>query len=128
MVYGDFKDLPKRTAFDKVLRDKAIDIAKNHKRDGYQKDLASMVCKLFDEKASGSAVENGIMSNQELAGKLRKPFLRKFEIRIIYSSFKDNICGADLANMLLMSRFDKGFRFLVCVIDICIIKMRRLFL
>ena len=43
MTYGDFKNLPGRTAYDKVLRDKAFDITKNPKYDGYQKGLASMV-------------------------------------------------------------------------------------
>ena len=43
MVYGDFKDLTGRTASDKILRDKAFNIAKNPKYDGYQHGLASMV-------------------------------------------------------------------------------------
>ena len=43
MAYGDFKDLARRTASDKVLRDKAFNIAKNPKYDGYQRRLASMV-------------------------------------------------------------------------------------
>ena len=43
MAHGDFKDLAKRTASDKVLIDKVINIAKNPKYDGYQRDLASMV-------------------------------------------------------------------------------------
>ena len=43
MAYGDFKDLARRTVSDKVLRDKAFDIAKNIKYDGYQRSLASMV-------------------------------------------------------------------------------------
>ena len=43
MVYGDFKDLKRRTAADNVLRDKAFNIAKNPKYDGYQRGLASMV-------------------------------------------------------------------------------------
>ena len=50
MVYGDFKDLTKRTASDKILHDKAFNIAKNLKYDGYQKGLASMVCKFFEKK------------------------------------------------------------------------------
>ena len=50
MVYGDFKDLAKRTAADKVLRDKAFNIAKNPKYDGYQRGFASMVYKFFDKK------------------------------------------------------------------------------
>ena len=55
MAYGDFNDLAK-TAFDKVLRDKAFNIAKNPKYDGYQRGLASMVYKLFDKKSAGSGV------------------------------------------------------------------------
>ena len=36
----------------------------------------------------------------------------------VYSGFKDNIWGADLADMQLISKFDKEFRFLSCIIDI----------
>ena len=43
MTYGSFKDFAKRTPSDKILRDKAFDIAKNPKYDGYQRGLASMV-------------------------------------------------------------------------------------
>ena len=49
MAYGDFKDLARRTASDKVLRDKAFNIAKNPKYDGYERGLASMVYKFFDK-------------------------------------------------------------------------------
>ena len=56
MAYGDFKDLARRTASDKVLRDKAFNIAKNPKYDGYQRGLASMVYKFFDKKSKGSGV------------------------------------------------------------------------
>ena len=48
MAYGDFRDLTRRTAFDKILPDKAFNIAKNPKYDGYQRGLASMVYKVFD--------------------------------------------------------------------------------
>ena len=47
MAYRDFKDLPKKTASNKVLREKAFNIAKNAKYDGYQRGLASMVYKYF---------------------------------------------------------------------------------
>ena len=50
MVYGDFQDLHRRTAADKLRRNKAINIAKNLKHDGYQCRLASMVYKFFDKK------------------------------------------------------------------------------
>ena len=58
IAYGDFKDLAKRTASDKVLRDKAFNIAKNPKYDGYQGGLASVVYKFFDKKSAGSGVAN----------------------------------------------------------------------
>ena len=56
MAYGDFKDLKKRTASDKILKDKAFNIAKNPKYDGYQRELASMVYKCFDKKSTGSVL------------------------------------------------------------------------
>ena len=56
MAYGKSKDLAKRTRSDKVLRDKTFKIASYPKYDGYQRGLASMVCRIFDKKASGSGV------------------------------------------------------------------------
>ena len=117
MAYGDFKDLAKRTAADKFLRDKTFNIAKDPKYDGYQRGLASMVHKFFDKKTAGSGVKS-MPQNEELAEKLHKPIIKKFKKRKMYSSFKDNIWGADLADMQLISKFNKGFRFLLCVIDI----------
>ena len=55
MAYEDFKDLTRRTASDKILRDKVFIIAKNPKYDGYQRGLASMIYKCFDKKISGGA-------------------------------------------------------------------------
>ena len=102
MVYGDFKDLTKRTFADKVLRDEAFTIASDHKYDGYQTGLASMVYKCFDKKSSGSrvAANNVIKQNIQLADELHKPIIRKFKKRKVYSSFKDNIWGADLINLI----------------------------
>ena len=48
MVYGEFNDLLRNTASDKVLRDKAFNIAKNRKYDGYQSGIASMAYNVFD--------------------------------------------------------------------------------
>ena len=103
VAYGDFKDLAKRTAADKVLRDKAFNIAKDPKYDGYQRGLASMVYKSFDEKTASltdkSAASSGIKSmplNEQLAEELHKPIIRKFKKRKVYSAFKDNIWSADL--------------------------------
>ena len=86
MAYGDFKDLAKRTGADKALRDKAFNIAKNPKYDGYQRGLASMVYKLFDKKTAGSGVTTlanksaikSIPQNEQLAEKLHKPFIKFF--------------------------------------------------
>ena len=50
MAYGDFKDLARRTASDIALKDKAFNIAKNPKYDGYQRGLASVVYNFFDKK------------------------------------------------------------------------------
>ena len=79
MVYGEFKDLPRRTTSDKVLRDKAFNIAKNPKYDKYQRGLASMVYKFFDKKTSGGAVKSKFMLNQQLAEELQKLIIRRFE-------------------------------------------------
>ena len=67
MAYGDFKDLARRTASDKVLRSKAFNIAKKPICDGYQRGLASMVYKFFNKKSSGSDIKNQIIQNQQLA-------------------------------------------------------------
>ena len=58
MAYGDFKDIARRTASDKVLRNEAFNIAKNPKYDGYQRGLSSMVYKFFDKKSTGSGIAN----------------------------------------------------------------------
>ena len=67
MVSGDFKDLTKGTASYRVLRDKAFNIAKNPKYDGYQRGLASMVHKFFNKKTCDGGVKNESISNKELA-------------------------------------------------------------
>ena len=106
MAYGDFKDLKRRTASDKILRDKAFNIAKNPKYDGYQRRLASMVYKFFDEKSTGSGVNIPLEFNEQLAKELHKS-IRKFKEIKVYSGFKDNIWGADLADMQLIRKFIK---------------------
>ena len=76
-----------------------------------------MVYKFFDKKSQGSGLANN-KENIQLADKLHKPITRKIKKRKVYSSFKDNIWGADLADMQLLSKFNEGFRCLLCVIDI----------
>ena len=58
------------------------------------------------------------MYNEHLAKELHKPIIRKFKKRKAYFGFRDNTWGADLADVQLISKFNKGFRFLMCVIDI----------
>ena len=116
MAYGKSKDLVKRTQSDKVLRDKAFKIASDPKYDGYQRGLASMVYKFFDKKSKGSGIINE--SNYQLANELHKLIIRKFKKRKVYSSFKDNIWGVDLADMQSLSRYNKGFKYLLCAIDL----------
>ena len=113
----DFKDTARRTASDKVLRNKAFNIAKNPKCDGYQRGLASMVYKFVDKKSKGGNINIPLDFNEQLAEELHKPVIRKFKKKV-YSGFKDNIWGADLADMQLINTFDKGFRFLLSVIDL----------
>ena len=116
-AYSHSKDLTKRTVADKILKSKAFDIAKDPKYDGYQRGLASMIYKFFDSKVSGSGA-NLIPENEQLANELHKPIIRKFEKRKVYSAFEDNIWGVDLADMQLLSKYNKGIRFLLCVVDI----------
>ena len=90
-------------------------MVKNSKYGGYQRGLASMIDKCFGKKStllankfvSVGGIKSKIMSNQELA-----------ENRNLYPSFKGNIWGAHLADMQLISEFNKGIRFLLFVIDI----------
>ena len=81
MAYGDFKYLTRRTASDKVLRDKVFSIAKSPKYDGYQRGLASMVYKFFDKNSKESGVNILLDFNEQLAKKLNKPIIRKFKKR-----------------------------------------------
>ena len=87
-----------------------------------------MVYKFFDSKFASTdkkSVGSGAKrvnikitpQNEQLAEELHKPIVRKFKKRKVYSTFKDNIWGVDLADMQLLSKYNKGIRFLLCVID-----------
>ena len=68
MSYGDFKDLTRRTASDRILHHREFNIVKNPKYDWYQRGVASVVYKFFEKKTfSGSDVKNENISNKELA-------------------------------------------------------------
>ena len=83
MAYGNFTDLNRRTTYDKTLRGKAFNIAKNPKYDGYQRSIPSMVYNFFYKKsalfanksASGGANKNENISNKEFTEELHKPII-----------------------------------------------------
>ena len=77
MAYGDVKAFKRRTASDKILRDKTFNIAKNLKYDEYQRGIASMVYKFFDKKSTASGIANE--PNYQLANELHKQIIRKFK-------------------------------------------------
>ena len=80
MAYEDFKDIARRTASDKVLKDKVFNLAKDPKYDWYQRVLASMVYKFFDKKSVGSGVANNeYKQNLQLVEELHKPIIRNFK-------------------------------------------------
>ena len=84
-----------------------------------------MVYKFFDKKTKGRGVTTltkkssikSIPQNEQSADELHKPIIKKFKKRV-YSAFKDKIWGANLADMQLISKSNKGFRFLLYVINI----------
>ena len=94
MAYDKSKDLAKRFQSDKVLRGKAFKIESDPKYGGYQRRLASMFYKFFDKKSS------------------------LIKRRKVYSSFRDNIWGVDLADMQLLSKYNKWIKYLFCAVDL----------
>ena len=117
MAYGKSKDLAKRTQSGKVLRDKAFKIASYPEYNSFQKGLASMVYKFFDKNSSGSCVA-AIEPNYQLANELHRQIIRRFKRRKIYSSFRENIWGVDLADMQSLSKYNKGIKYLLCAINL----------
>ena len=78
MAYGDFKDLTKRTASNKILRDKAFNIAKIGNMMDIKVDLLQWSITFLIKKTSGSGIKNENISNKELVEKLHKLIIRKF--------------------------------------------------
>ena len=106
IAYVDFEDLNRRTAADKLLSDKAFNIVKNPKHDGYQRGLLQW------------SVDILIITLWVEQLELKTPNNRKFNKRKLHLPFIENIWGADLADMQLISKFNKRFKCLLCVIDI----------
>ena len=118
-AYAKYKDRLNRKESD-VLKNKALKIATNLRVNGYQRGLASVVYKFFNERTKGSGinVQANSLNNEILAEELHKPIIKNFKRRKVYSSFKDNIWGVELAGMQLISKYNKGIRYLLCVIDL----------
>ena len=112
MVYGEFEDLPRRTASDKIFRDKVFNIAKNY--DGSQRELASMVYTFLIKTPLVLLLTQG----QELTLKTKNQQKKhtnqlpvRHKRRKIYSCSKDNFCNADLTNMKLITKYNIGILF-----------------
>ena len=118
MAYGDFKDLTRKTASDKILYDKAFNIAKNPKYDRYHCELASVVYKFFDKKKLLVVVLKMKISQTKNYLKNYTNQLLKNSRREKYPRLLQTIWGADLADMQLISKFNKEIGFLLCIIDI----------
>ena len=77
-----------------------------------------MFYKFFDKKSVGSGINTIKSSSSILADELHKTIIKKIEKRKLYSQFKDNIWGVDLADMQSLSRKNKGIKYLLNVIDL----------
>ena len=121
-AYAKYKDVDNRLISDQKLRNSAYVIASNPEYDGYQRGLASMVYKFFDSKVAPldkkTMSGKGIKNNKILAEELHKPVIKKFNGIKVYSQFKNNIWGVDLADMQSLSRKNKGIKYLLCAIDL----------
>ena len=109
-----------RKQSDVVLKNKALKIATDPRVNGCQRGIAAMVYKFSNERTKGSGIKNkgNLHVNSQLAEELHKPIIKNFKRKKVYSSFKDNIWGVDLADMQLISKYNKGIRYLLCVIDL----------
>ena len=107
-------NLPRRTESDKVLRDKACGIASDPKYDRYQIGVASMVCKFFDEKSSGSGVAT--VPKYQIENELHRQIIRQFKGEKVYYFFRGSIWGLDFADMQSLTKYNRGIRYLLCEI------------
>ena len=126
---AEYNDRLNRKQLDIALKNKALKISIDPRVNGYQRGLASMVHMFFNERTKGSGINlpANSLNNEILAEELHKTIIKNFKRRKVYSSFKDNIWGIDLADMQLISKYNKGIRYLLCVI-IYLVDMLALFL
>ena len=122
MDHDKSKDWAKRTQSGNVLRDKAFKFASDPKHDGHPRGLASMVYKFFDKRSDSldKSSRCGIANepNYQLASEVHRRIIKKFKRWNVYSSFRDNIWGVDLADMQSLSKYNKGNKYLLCAIDL----------
>ena len=109
MAYGKSKHLIKRIQSDKILKNKAFNVACNPKYDAYQRGLVWTIYKFLDKKSKASDIVT-TKPNYQLANKLHKTIIRKFKKIKVYSSFRDNARGVDLADMQSLSKYNKGIK------------------
>ena len=96
-AYAKYKDRLNRKKPDIVLKNKALKIAIDPKTNGYQ-------------RGSGREFDKDSWKIKKLAEELHKPIIKNFKRRNVYSNFKDNIWGVDLADISLISKFIKGIK------------------
>ena len=104
MAYGLYKDVEKTKQSDKVLKDKAFEIANNPKDDGSQGDLAHCFRSFLIKNQKEVVLKMKLKKNQQLDEQLHKPINRKFRRRKVCCCFKDNTLCVGLADIHLMSK------------------------
>ena len=93
-----------------------IEVAINPEYDGYERELASMVYKIFDKKTGLGALVTKVGSNKVLAQESRKSVIKK--IKEAYTTFKDNIWALDLFDMELLSSDNQDVKYFLSIIDV----------
>lgn len=112
-AYSKFKDVSNRQVADKKLMDQAIGVANNESIDGYQRALAAMVYKFFEKK-----IQMGQGWNETLAEELHKPVRHTFQRRRVIVNSIDDVWGADLVDMREWKNENKGYSYLLTIIDV----------
>ena len=81
-----------------------------------KEDQLQWFTSFFDKKSSRSGVD--AEPSYQFENELHRQIIRKFKRRKVYSSFRDNIWGVDLADMQSLSKYNKGIKYLLCAIDL----------
>ena len=118
MPYGDFKDLTRRTTSDKILRDKHSILLRIQNTMDIKRVLLQWFVNFLIKKLQVEQLKMKVFLIKNYLKNYLNQLLENSGKEKYTPSFIDNIWGADLADMQLISKFNKGFRFLLCVIDI----------